>query len=87
MCVGKNPNYLLNTWEKVNKRFAGDWLCHLAETTSQQESLRDERLMKVFIASRATMRLSLEVNDDTDDVSEATVGSEIKISCISGEDL
>lgn len=67
--------------EDVSQRFAGDWLCHLAETSSHQGRVKDERAMQVFIASRATIRLSME----PDDISEATVGTEIKISCVSGD--
>ena len=66
--------------EEVSQRFAGDWLCHLAETSSHQGKLKDERGIQVFIASRATIRLSMEP-----DISEVTVGTEIKISCVSGD--
>ena len=72
--------------QEVTPRVAGDWLCHLADTSSQQDSVRDERLIRVLIASRAVIRLSLEVNGETE-VNEAAVGSLVKISCISGEDL
>ena len=67
--------------QEVSPRFAGDWLCHLAETSSHQGKVKDERGIQVFIASRATIRLSME----PDDLSEATVGTEIKISCVSGD--
>ena len=66
--------------EEVSQRFAGDWLCHLAETSSHQGKVKDERAIQVFIASRATIRLSMEP-----DISEVTVGTEIKISCVSGD--
>ena len=66
--------------EEVSQRDAGDWLCHLAETSSHQGKVKDERAIQVFIASRASIRLSME----PDDISQATVGTEIKISCVSG---
>ena len=66
--------------EEVSQRVAGDWLCHLAETSSHQARVKDERAIQVFIASRATIRLAMEP-----DLSEAAVGTEIKISCVSGE--
>ena len=52
--------------QEVTPRVAGDWLCHLADTSSLQESVRDERLIRVLIASRAVIRLSLEVNGETE---------------------
>ena len=66
--------------EEVSQRFAGDWLCHLAETSSHQGKVKDERAIQVFIASRATVRLAME----PEDISEVRVGTEIKISCVSG---
>ena len=71
--------------EKVSGSVAGDWLCHLADTSSHQENVRDERLIQVLIASRALIRLSMEVEGKTDRVTELSVGSVVKVSCISGE--
>ena len=71
--------------ERVSESTAGDWLCHLAETSSHQEKVKDERLIQVLMASRALIRPWIEVEGGSGVISEAPVGSVVKVSCISGQ--